>query len=75
MSTFQLLQGGLLLNSYLVDCGERNGVSILELMAKLKAGEPAPDVALQTLAGETARLAETWQNGRSALLIFLRHLA
>lgn len=38
-------------------------------------GKPAPDVAVQTLQGEPVRLAETWQNGRSTFLLFLRHLA
>ncbi|MEZ4645061.1 MAG: hypothetical protein R3E31_20400 [Chloroflexota bacterium] len=48
---------------------------ILSRMAKIKNGTIAPDVHLQTLQGESVKLAETWQNGRSALLIFLRHLA
>ncbi len=52
-------------------------------MAKLKVGQKAPNVQLQTLEGESVMLASLWGNGRfdrlntkrSALLIFLRHLA
>jgi peroxiredoxin len=44
-------------------------------MAKLKVGQAAPNVMLQTLTGETVTLDSLWGNGRSALLIFLRHLA
>jgi hypothetical protein len=52
-------------------------------MAKLKVGQQAPNVQLQTLEGEPVMLANFWGNGsfdrlntkHSALLIFLRHLA
>ena len=44
-------------------------------MATLKAGQPAPDVPLKTVAGETVSLASLWASGQHALLIFLRHLA
>jgi hypothetical protein len=44
-------------------------------MAKLKVGQPAPNVQLQTLEGELVMLDRLWGNGRSLLLIFLRHLA
>ncbi len=49
-------------------------------MRKLKVGKPAPDVGLVTLEGKPSRLSEYWGegrygNGRSALLIFMRHLA
>lgn len=37
-------------------------------------GDPAPDINLQTITGETVSLAETWRSGHHALLIFLRHL-
>ncbi len=37
-------------------------------------GDPAPGINLKTISGETISLAETWQGGRHALLIFLRHL-
>ena len=44
-------------------------------MRKLKVGRPAPDVTLQTINGHSAQLSDYWGNGRSTLLIFLRHLA
>jgi hypothetical protein len=44
-------------------------------MAKLKVGQKAPNMQLQTLEGDSVALANFWENGRSALLIFLRHLA
>jgi peroxiredoxin len=44
-------------------------------MTKLKVGQKAPNVQLQTLAGESVMLDSFWGNGRFALLIFLRHLA
>jgi peroxiredoxin len=45
-------------------------------MAKLKAGQKAPNIELKTLAGEPVALDSLWGNGRSSvLLIFLRHLA
>lgn len=40
----------------------------------LKIKDPAPDVKLTTITGETVSLAETWQSGQHVLLIFLRHL-
>ena len=49
-------------------------------MHKLKVGQPAPDVTLQTTDGRFVQLSDYWGNGRygtarSTLLIFLRHLA
>ena len=44
-------------------------------MAKIKEGQRAPDVTLSTIDGDAIQLSESWNNGRHALLIFLRHLA
>ena len=44
-------------------------------MPKLRPGQPAPDVILKTLDGTAVPLSSLWGNGRTALLIFLRHLA
>lgn len=44
-------------------------------MPKLQQGQLAPDVTLKTLAGTAVPLSSFWGDGRSALLIFLRHLA
>ena len=44
-------------------------------MTKLKVGQPAPNAQLQTLEGDLVTLDSLWGNGRSLLLIFLRHLA
>lgn len=44
-------------------------------MAKLKVGHKVPNIQVQTLEGNSVTLARLWGNGRSALLIFLRHLA
>jgi len=44
-------------------------------MTRLKVGQPAPNVTVQTLTGQPVALADYWQNGRHTLLIFLRHLA
>jgi peroxiredoxin len=44
-------------------------------MTKLSVGQLAPDFELQTLDGRFLKLSDFWGNGRSALLIFLRHLA
>jgi peroxiredoxin len=44
-------------------------------MARLKTGQPAPNVTLATLDGRSVAMADYWGNGRSCLLIFLRHLA
>ena len=44
-------------------------------MPKLHPGEPAPDVMVSTLDGRSVPLSSYWGNGRSLLLIFLRHLA
>lgn len=44
-------------------------------MPTLQPGQPAPDVTLNTLEGTAVPLSSLWDNGRSALLIFLRHLA
>jgi hypothetical protein len=40
----------------------------------VKTGERAPDVRVFALDGTPHQLAETWQNGSHALLVFLRHL-
>jgi hypothetical protein len=37
-------------------------------------GDSAPDVRLFGPDGAPHQLAETWQNGSHALLVFLRHL-
>ena len=44
-------------------------------MPKLQPGQPAPDVTLKNLDGRSVTLSSFWENGRAALLIFLRHLA
>lgn len=44
-------------------------------MARLKIGDRAPDLVLKDVEGAAVPLADTWGNGRHALLIFLRHLA
>lgn len=44
-------------------------------MPKLRVGQPAPDVIVKTLDRTAVRLSSLWGNGRTALLIFLRHLA
>jgi len=44
-------------------------------MARLKVGQPAPNVMVHTLSGQEVALADNWENGRHTLLIFLRHLA
>ena len=52
-------------------------------MTKLKVGQKAPNIQVQTLEGESVTLDRFWGNGRfdklntkrSVLLIFLRHLA
>ena len=44
-------------------------------MARIRIGDPAPNVMLKTVDGATEPLAGMWGNGRHALLIFLRHLA
>lgn len=40
----------------------------------VKTGDKAPDVRVFGPDGTPHQLAETWQNGSYALLIFLRHL-
>jgi len=40
----------------------------------VKPGDKAPDVRVFRPDGTPHQLAETWQNGSHALLIFLRHL-
>ena len=40
----------------------------------VQVGGPAPNVTLATLDGQPAQLAQTWQTGQTALLVFLRHL-
>jgi hypothetical protein len=37
-------------------------------------GDSAPDVRVFSPDGVPHQLAETWQNGSHALLVFLRHL-
>lgn len=44
-------------------------------MPKLRPGQMAPDVVVNTLDGRSLPLSTFWGNGRAALLIFLRHLA
>ncbi|HRQ42111.1 MAG TPA: hypothetical protein PLD25_29685 [Chloroflexota bacterium] len=44
-------------------------------MPSLRPGQPAPDATLQLLDGRSVSLSTYWRNGRSLLLIFLRHLA
>jgi len=44
-------------------------------MANLKVRQKAPNIQLQTIEGDSVALDSLWENGRSALLIFLRHLA
>ena len=44
-------------------------------MSRLRSGQPAPDVQLSLLDGRSVTLSSYWGNGRSLLLIFLRHLA
>lgn len=44
-------------------------------MPKIKVGQHAPDVTLQTIDGDPVMLSQAWDKGRHALLIFLRHLA
>lgn len=49
-------------------------------MKRLKPGDLAPDVTLTLLDGRAVALSDywgngRWGNGRSCLLIFLRHLA
>jgi peroxiredoxin len=41
-------------------------------MAKLKAGDHAPDVAVQDATGASLRLSELWRDG-FLVLVFLRH--
>ncbi|WP_420627721.1 hypothetical protein [Candidatus Leptofilum sp.] len=42
---------------------------------RLRLGQAAPNVTLRTLDGTAVQLSSLWGNGRTALLIFLRHLA
>lgn len=44
-------------------------------MPILRSGQPAPDVTLKTLDGTAVPLSSMWGDGRTAVLIFLRHLA
>ena len=44
-------------------------------MNHLRPGQPAPDAILSQLDGRSHPLSSYWGNGRSVLLIFLRHLA
>ena len=37
-------------------------------------GKRAPDATLTTLGGQPVQLAQAWQAGQPALLVFLRHL-
>jgi peroxiredoxin len=40
----------------------------------LQRGDAAPDVELIDLEGQAVRLSGMWGDGRSAVLVFLRHL-
>jgi len=40
----------------------------------VKPGDKAPDVRVFAPDGAPRQLAETWQKGTHALLVFLRHL-
>ncbi len=44
-------------------------------MAHLRLGKLAPDSTLVSIDGRSVPLSAYWGNGRSLLLIFLRHLA
>ena len=44
-------------------------------MPKLRPGQQAPNLTLKTLDGTAVHFSSLWGNGRTALLIFLRHLA
>jgi hypothetical protein len=44
-------------------------------MAQIKVGQVAPPVNLESIDSIKVSLADYWQDGRSTLLIFLRHLA
>ncbi len=44
-------------------------------MTKIRVGQAAPPVDLESIDGKKVSLADFWQDGRSTLLIFLRHLA
>jgi peroxiredoxin len=41
-------------------------------MAKLKAGDRAPDLAVEDSSGATLRLSDLWRE-RVLVLVFLRH--
>lgn len=41
----------------------------------IRLGQPAPDLTLTLLDGPAVPLSSFWGDGRSLLLIFLRHLA
>jgi hypothetical protein len=40
----------------------------------LEPGSRAPDGEVRTLDGDVVRLGDAWREGRTALLVFLRHL-
>jgi peroxiredoxin len=40
----------------------------------LRIGDAAPDLTLATVDGQPVALSESWGGGRTALLVFLRHL-
>jgi peroxiredoxin len=44
-------------------------------MPDTRIGKPAPDVILETIDGKAAGISDYWGDGRSLLVIFLRHLA
>jgi peroxiredoxin len=44
-------------------------------MARIRHGRKAPNLTLPLFNGDSVELASYWGNGRSLLLIFLRHLA
>jgi peroxiredoxin len=40
---------------------------------ELKVGQPAPDVAVQDMAGREVRLSSLWQGEQPLVLVFVRH--
>lgn len=40
----------------------------------LRIGDEAPDIMLTAIDGQQVSLAGAWRRGRTALLVFLRHL-
>lgn len=50
------------------------GSATRTLISMLRIGDAAPDLTLNTVDGQSVALSEYWRGGRTALLIFLRHL-